>query len=1813
MEGRKTAVGAILRRVAPVSIAATLVLALCLPQAGFSSEAAENNDQSQATKTVPLTNEAGGNQAPQVSQQVPLDVEAPQLVGMLPMEPEEGARQGEGVGALASTDESGSTESNAQIVKVTFRIDDEPTASWPDAREAEATAAQVVGVEPGKALGDLVPSTPVSADETLAFQGWQTEDFAHTYTAEELREAMFSQDTTLYAVFTSPSQKAESKPRETNGWTKFGTCEWQINDMGTLYIRPENNAATGQLQGTSVSSYPPWTAQADRIKSAIVQTGVKASYNQVGLFRGCSSMTSVTFLEDLGTEVRNVSEMFYGCSSLNSLTLPKSFGANIENASSMFGGCSALSSVQMTTGFAPNIKNASQMFKGCSSLTSLTLPSDFGSNVTTMSSMFEDCSSLASVSLPQNFGENASSLLYLFRNCVKLNSLVLPSGFGSQAESLSGVFFSCSGLSSLNLPERFGSVATSIDSAFDGCSGLTTLKLPAGFGSKASSVFYLFRGCSSLTSMTLPEGCCAAVTDGTGSMFQGCTNLVSVTIPESSASGFTSGDMEFMFEGCSSLTTLSLPSTFCVKSNCTSSMFEGCSSLASVDLPVGFGSEADYMDRTFYGCTSLRKVPDNFAFGKNTSYNSECFYVETDTSELFPTLYAGSDPSVTSYDWEADGRTLNPTLSESLTADGVSASLVVEGAAFANQKLNATASLPSFASAAYQWYVADSSDGVKSKVGNATTPALDLSTLDAATIVGKYLFCEVSDGAGWYKGSLSSEAIGPVGIAKGASGTCTWTINYEGGFELAASEGYSGTLDELSSASVPWSQWKTQMTSVTVQSGVQGNVSLDSMFAGCSNVAWVMLPADLDFNVNSAKNMFAGCSKLASLTLPNDFCSGVSDVSSMFADCTALSSLTLGENFCSRTSDMSSLFKGCSSLSSLTLPSWFGDEVDNVSAMFKECTALRSLKLPDGMADYASNMESMFEGCSHLSTLELPAGFGSSYTENMASLFKGCELLSSLVLPDGFGGDAKNISSMFENCIRLTSITLPDSFDGAAENASSLFKNCTSLSTLTVGSFFGSNETNLSSMFEGCSALRSETFSSSSFESFGFNAADASYLFKGCRTLSSLTIPGAFTSATNMAGMFEGCSNLSALTLPDGFTTSATNMNSMFANCTSLTKIPATFTFGSTTAATRKGCFALSSPYSSSNLLKTFYAGTDPAMDTYNWASDFRVLNPSLAGTVKVSGSLYANQTVAATVTSLTSGVTPAYQWYVADTPTSTKTKISGATSASLNLALVDASKVVGKRLFCAVSDASGLYTTSIWSAATSPVNIACGTSGSNTTGCAWTIDYQGAFALAPITGSLGTLGELAWNNVPWSAWATQIKSATVRSGVAAGKSLQSMFSGCSAMTAVDLSGLSTPQTADMLSMFSGCLALKKVDGLSGLRSSRTEQMFQGCRELPSVTLAGFDTSGVTSMTSMFSGCSKLSSLDLSKQSTAKATGLDSMFKGCTLLASLTLPDGFVGATCTTVVSMFEGCNALTTVPANFSFGPSNSSVNTNRCFYVGSPYTSSKPLSTTYLGDDERVAAYGWAASNRKLVDWNLKGSVKLSVEGDVWRQGSTASASAQFKAPATGLQPSFQWRRSANADGSAAKDIAGATKATYELGADDVGSYLVCAVSVPGSGARGEVLAVSKQPVSAAQISVTVPSVTSVAVSPTGQMAVPDASVYALGNPSGGGGSTGAIRLKSVKLTLHQGYPGGVWTLGTKSDPDAYVSSASFVVAPGATYSVSGSPVVPVGGTMPLQWDADMTGVGPQLAKLLGDAQAPGGAAYGSVEFTVEYAPEG
>ena len=119
--------------------------------------------------------------------------------------------------------------------------------------------------------------------------------------------------------------------------------------------------------------------------------------------------------------------------------------------------------------------------------------------------------------------------------------------------------------------------------------------------------------------------------------------------------------------------------------------------------------------------------------------------------------------------------------------------------------------------------------------------------------------------------------------------------------------------------------------------------------------------------------------------------------------------------------------------------------------------------------------------------------------------------------------------------------------------------------------------------------------------------------------------------------------------------------------------------------------------------------------------------------------------------------------------------------------------------------------------------------------------------------------------------------------------SMFAMFSYCSDLTSLDLSGWDTSKVTNMFAMFGYCNDLTSLD-LSGWNTSKVTNMggmFGYCNGLTSLDLRNFNTSNVTNMNGMFKGCSGLTELNLSGWVISDATNTNDMFSGCSKLSTI--------------------------------------------------------------------------------------------------------------------------------------------------------------------------------------------------------------------------------------------------------------------------------------------------------------------------------------
>ena len=118
------------------------------------------------------------------------------------------------------------------------------------------------------------------------------------------------------------------------------------------------------------------------------------------------------------------------------------------------------------------------------------------------------------------------------------------------------------------------------------------------------------------------------------------------------------------------------------------------------------------------------------------------------------------------------------------------------------------------------------------------------------------------------------------------------------------------------------------------------------------------------------------------------------------------------------------------------------------------------------------------------------------------------------------------------------------------------------------------------------------------------------------------------------------------------------------------------------------------------------------------------------------------------------------------------------------------------------------------------------------------------------------------------------------------------MFAGCSKLASLDLSSFDTANTSYVESMFQDCENLQSIKFSPDFTITKVDdinRMFSGCSSLTALDLSKFNTSQVKKMIWTFKDCSSLTKLDLSSFDTSNVIDMNGMFNNCSSLKELDL------------------------------------------------------------------------------------------------------------------------------------------------------------------------------------------------------------------------------------------------------------------------------------------------------------------------------------
>ena len=734
--------------------------------------------------------------------------------------------------------------------------------------------------------------------------------------------------------------------------------------------------------------------------------------------------------------------------------------------------------------------------------------------------------------------------------------------------------------------------------------------------------------------------------------------------------------------------------------------------------------------------------------------------------------------------------------------------------------------------------------------------------------------------------------------------------------------------------------WFNGMSSLTTISGIEylntsEVTSMQSMFNGCSRLTSLNLSGFETGNVTTMNSMFNGCSSLTGLDLSSFRTSKVNSMAAMFSGCQQLSSVNVSGFDTQAVTEMDMMFKGCQKLTELDLTSFNTANVYSTAEMFAGCEQLTRIDASSHLVTTkVSYSTDMFTGCSSLqgavaydsektdaTMAQASTGYltlvtrtyvryadhtltfssDASYDLGVYSLPTDaseapdwlddadgvekvvfdysfaqvrpttCALwfrkMASLTTVEGIENlntsEVTSMQSMFDGCKQLTGLDLSGFVTDKVTDMYRMFSDCQQLTELDLSSFNTSAVTRMGEMFSYCQQL--QKLNVSSFDTHAVTSMLG--MFAQCASLMALDVTGLVTdNVSDMGQMFEGCKLLTSLDLSRFHTDKVTSMSGMFDSCAALQTLDLT-TFNTAAVEEMRAMFADCAALTRIDVSKRFV--TTSVTESALMFKGCTSLQGAVAYDSEQTDGSMANWT-----TGYLTLLNRAYARYADHTLTFYYDSFyekgyyllpTDGTAPTWLTHDVDVEKVVFDESF---SDA-------------------------RPTSCyQW---FSGMSHLATIEG----LSHLNTSEVT---------------------TMSEMFSGCTALTSMDLSSIGVDKLKDMSSMFSGCtsLAALSLSHLDNALVENMQSMLSGCSSLSELSLDGFGTSKVTNMSGLFAGCKSLTELDLSGWHTDQVTDMSQMFQECSSLSTLRMT-GWVTSKVESMKAMFAGCKSLTSLDL-FSF-----------------------------------------------------------------------------------------------------------------------------------------------------------------------------------------------------------------------------------------------------------------------------------------------------
>ena len=798
-----------------------------------------------------------------------------------------------------------------------------------------------------------------------------------------------------------------------------------------------------------------------------------------GLFKNCSNITSIEFINFDFSNVIDTSEMFHNCSSLKTISFGNIYSnyraTKVITMSYMFSNCSSLLSIDLKNYDTSLVTDMSYLFTNCSTLESLDLSSLKTNKVNNMKSMFESCSNL--IELKQNFDTSSvTSMEYMFSNCKNLESLNISNFDVTKVISINSLFKGCSKLNQLNLSKTKTSSLINMGSMFQSCSSIASLDLSNLDTSSVQFMDNLFHDCISLKSQTkftfntenvikmdsMFENCQSLINIDLSAfytpslrqmhhIFSGCTKAKTITLTKfdtfqvtNFANLFTNcnslesisighfvtlmaANMSQMFCNCSTLVSIDLSKFYTKKVTNMNSMFKGCSSLISVDLKNFENDLVEDMGEMFSGCIKLKDIKKDVFGTSKVKYMQKMFKGCKEFTSLDLNYFS-----------------TNNVINMNSMFSGCTNLHLINISNFNTSKVKDMESL---------FYDC-------SKLSS-----LDLSNFDTHNVINMdsmFFNCKNIKSLS-LKAFNTSNVQSMRALFKGCSSFELLNLtNFKTEKVLYMDSLFygCGSLIKLDLKNFNISKVK----------------SMTFLFYGCKSLTSIDLPNIRNLSVTNTAYMFSGCSSLTSINLANFDSSSLTDMNYMFSECSYIKELSFINWNTTQVRTMDYLFSGCSSLYYIDLSYFRTPKLESIKGMFYSCYSLKSLDLRNFNTTSVKNMEYIFYKDFSLKSIDFynyyydpslnytrikTTYFNTSLVENMRYIFAYCTSLAELDLSIWDTSNVKDMSFMFKNCSSLTSVDLSSFQTNQVTSIEQIFANCHKLALVNLNKTTDENMNNM--------------------------------------------------------------------------------------------------------------------------------------------------------------------------------------------------------------------------------------------------------------------------------------------------------------------------------------------------------------------------------------------------------------------------------------------------------------------------------------------------------------------------------------------------------------------------------------------------------------------------------------------------------------------------------------------------------------------------------------------------------------------------------